>query len=181
MRAAVLLGVAMAVLELAASAQSFERSPSSAKDRQRVVTIAHKMEEKPLDNGQQSDREWALKWVIDVPDIHVDLCPEVLGDFTASEYKYRTLITVQLTLSSAAFLIQHPDKNEDQVAEFTAGVEGVLRAYKSILHSHPRERSPDLDDLMNKQKSGQLADFIKDAAETCSSESEPAEDMLRGY
>lgn len=181
MRRVVLVCLAIMDLGLAAMGQALERGPSTAEERQRVVAVARKMEQKPLDKNQRKDQEWALGWVEDVPDIHVDLCKEVLGDFTDSGYKYRSLLTVQLTLSSAAFLIEHPKQADDQVGEFMAGVESVLRAYRSILRQNPREKSKELDDLLDKQAQGELQDFVRKAADECDSEPDSPDDMLHGY
>ena len=180
MRTAVLVCLGIINLQLLASGQALERGPSTPEERQRVISIAHKMEQKPLDKGLRKDQEWALDWIEEVPDVHVDLCKAVLGDFTDSSYKYRSLLAVQLTLSSAAFIVENPQQADDQVGEFMAGVESVLRAYQAILKQSPKDKSAELDTLLEKQSHGQLKDFVRKAADDCSSDSDPSNDKLQG-
>ena len=62
--------------------------------------------------------------------------------------------------------MEHPDKAKDQNAQFLAGVESTLKAYKAILESKPDAKSKGLDGLLEKQSHGTLADFVRDAAAT---------------
>lgn len=172
MRNAILICAAIVFLNLGAAAQAGqEREPSTAEERQRAVAIAHKLEVAPLDKSLYPEREWALKWVIDVPDVHVKLCPGVLGRFINAKYKYSSEILVQLTLSSAAFVLEHPDKAEDDVAQYTAGVEGVLKAYEAILKTNGKATSKDLDQLRQLQNQGKLADFVRQGSGPCNTKS----------
>lgn len=160
--------LAVLVLSLSALAQGgSSRGPSTAEERERAVTIAQKLEAAPLDKNLRPDREWLLRWLIEVPDIHITLCTDVLGDFMKSKYRYSPEIVSQLTFSSAAFVIQHPDKSADKAAQHTAGVEGVLKAYVSILKSKPDAKSKPLDELVERQSQGQLADYVREASKGC--------------
>jgi len=162
MRRVISIGLAAFLLYCVAAAQDQEQGPSTAEERAREVVIAHKLEAAPLDQSLYPEREWAVRWVIEVPDVHVNLCPSVLGDFRKSKYKYSSEIIAQLALSSAAFFIERPEKRNDPVAQYVAGVEGVLKAYKAILKSDPKARSEALDDLLQQKSYGQLEDFIRD-------------------
>jgi hypothetical protein len=161
---------------LAASAQNSpvtpKRGPSTPEERKRVVSIEHKMEASPLDKGLYKDIKWALDWVRDVPDVTVNLCWSPLDGAIRSDYKYRTRIPGQFTLSSAAYIIEHPDKSTDESAPIIAGVEGVLRAYKSTLKSEPEAKSDELDELLKKQAAGTLADYVRKAAKECQQQPE---------
>jgi len=156
------LAIFLLFLCCVAAAQEQPRGPSTPEERAREVAIAHKLEAAPLDEGLYPEREWAIRWVIEVPDVHVNLCPSVLGDFRKSKYKYSSEIIGQLALSSAAFAIEHPNKMNSLVAQYVAGVEGVLKAYKAILKIKPEARSEALDDLLQEQSYGQLEDFVRD-------------------
>jgi hypothetical protein len=63
--------------------------------------------------------------------------------------------------SQLAFLFEHPDKKDDRVAEFQAGVEGALRVYELLLNNNPRGRRPYLDDLIQRRAAGTLANDVK--------------------
>lgn len=158
-------------LSLAALAQDTpappKRGPSTPEERKRLVSIEHKMEASPLDKGLDKDIKWALDWIRDVPDVTVNLCWSPLEPAIRSDYKYHTRIPGQFAISSAAFIIEHPDKATDQVAPYIAGVEGVLRAYKSTVKSEPEAKSDELDELLKMQAAGTLADYVRKAAKDC--------------
>ena len=54
--------------------------------------------------------------------------------------------------SAASFVIEHPDQARNKVAVYTAGVEGSLKAYQSILKALPKQHGPAFDDLILKQR-----------------------------
>jgi len=149
----------------AATAQS--RNSSTAEQRQRVVAIAHKLEATPLDQTLFPERESARQWVIENPDVRIRMCLQLLPDLRRPRYKFRPEILNQMMLSSAAFLIEHPDKVGDHLAENVGGLEGVLKAYAAIVKSNPDARVQALDDLREKQSQGQLVEFARETIKAC--------------
>src|SRR5712671_868346 len=123
--------VMLGMCTVAASQQQSQRRPSTPEERQRFVAITRKMEDAPLDQSLQKDREWGLFWLVQVPDITAEVCTAPLGDFMKKKYKYSSEIIVQLTFSSGAFVIEHPDQAKDMKAQYLAGVEGALKAYQA--------------------------------------------------
>jgi len=140
-----------------------KRGPSTPEERQRAAAIAHKLEDSPLDKGLQPDREWAMRWIIEVPDVHVNICANALGEFMAkkSKYKFEGEIVSQMVLSSAAFVIEHPEQAADEHAQFLAAAQGALKAYESILKSKPEAKSKPLDALLEQQKGGKLPEVVQ--------------------
>jgi hypothetical protein len=57
-----------------------ERGPSTAAERTRAVQVAKSLRTDPLSPEVQNDREWLIKWLIEIPDISVNLCTNFLGD-----------------------------------------------------------------------------------------------------
>lgn len=144
------------------------RGPSTPEERAREVAITRKLEAAPLDKSITAEREWALKWLIEVPDLTVSVCPSAMGkDFLKTRYKYSSNLVVQLTLSSAAFIIEHPGQASDKVAMYTAGAEGVLKAYAAILKDNPKDKWKALDEPVEKQGQGQLADYVRENSRSC--------------
>jgi hypothetical protein len=141
-----------------------KRGPSTPEERTRFLAVAHRLEEAPLDKQLRHDREWALQWLIEIPDISVSLCTAPLGNFITSKYKYSSEIVAQLTFAGAAFIIEHPDKANDKTAQFVASVEGALRAYQSILKTKPEARSPALDGLLQEQEQGKLVESVQESS-----------------
>lgn len=166
MRRTLLAVVLVLVFGVVVAAQN-PRGPSTAEERARAVTVAHKLESAPLDESLRSDREWALRWLIEVPDVSVKLCTAPLGNFVKSKYKYSSELIAQLTLSSAAFVIEHPDRASDNLGQYTAGVEGVLKAYNAILTTKPDAKSKALDELAQKQAQGTLDEYMREAVQGC--------------
>jgi len=140
---------------------------STAEDRQRVVTIARKLEATPLDPKLGPEREWAVQWVFSSPDVHVHLCTTLLSDLRRPRYKYKAELGSQLLISIAAFLIEHPEKSSDNLAKSVAGMESVLKAYTAILKTDPQATAPSLDEYLQKEKEGKLAEAVQEKIKDC--------------
>lgn len=164
------LSICLAVFALGALALSQDQpkhGPSTAEERARFLALTHKLEQNPLDKSLYEDTRWALKWIEEIPDISVDVCPQVLGqDFMESRYRYANQVMGQVLLGNVAFLIEHPDKKFDRVAQYTAGVASALKAYKGILRADPVPSRP-LEELLRLQSEGKLVDFVKTTAKDC--------------
>lgn len=150
---------------LAVAMQSHD--PASAEQRQRVVTIAHKLESSPLDQALFPEKEWAKQWVRENPEVRIRMCMQLLPDLRRPRYKFRAEIVDQMMLSSAAFLIEHPDKAGDHLAENVGGLQGVLKAYAAIVKSNPDARVQALDEILEKQNRGKLVEFARETIQVC--------------
>jgi hypothetical protein len=134
---------------------------STPEERTRWVEIAHKLENSPLDESVNKDGEWALNRLSDAHDVHVPLCPALLGEFNDAKYKYRHEITRQYMLASGAFLIENPAKASDVAAMNVAAVGSVLKVYSAILQQKPDAKWKPLDELLKKQNQGKLDDALR--------------------
>jgi hypothetical protein len=157
-----------ATLVCAAAPASASEARSSPEDRRRFVSIAANLEQAPLKTGLTADREWALEWLTEAPDVTVTICPDALGGLVGSNYLYAGEIILQNSFAMAAFLIEHPEAANNMNAQQVAGVEGVLRAYRSILRDSPEAKSPALDRVAQTQSRGELPDFVRKAWRRCS-------------
>jgi hypothetical protein len=146
-----------------------KRAPSTAQERQRFLALTRKLEQNPLDKSLYNEKAWAKQWLEDIPDINVNICAPVLfgTDFMREQNKYTPQLSYQATFGEAAYIIEHPDKKADTTAQYLAGVESALKAYSAIVKSDPSAKSKALDDLLEKQKQGKLADFVRDASKDC--------------
>lgn len=142
---------------------------SSPEDRQRFVAITRNLEQAPLDPALKSDREWALLWLTKAPDVTVSVC-DTLGGMVQSDYPYAGEILLQNMFSMAALMIERPETANDPNAQQLAGVEGALKAYRSILAGKPGAKSPALETLLQRQSRGELPEFTRKAWKRCSSE-----------
>lgn len=150
-----------------AQGQTQGRGPSTPEERKRFVNVAHKVIKSPLDDSLKSEVKWALKWIEDIPDINVTPCSAPLGDLVSSGNRYAARIFSIYVLAMGLFLIEQPGKSSDPVAQYLAGVEGALKAYKAVLRGDPEASSEDLDDLLQRQSAGKLEEFVRSAAKEC--------------
>lgn len=169
-----LLLFSLSIMALASAQDEPKRAPSTAQERQRFVALTHKLEQNPLDKSLYDDKRWAKQWLEDVPDINVTICAPVLfgTDFLREQNKYTPQLSYQATFGSAAYIIEHPDKKADTTAQYIAGTESALKAYSVLVKSNPDAKSKALDQLLEKQKQGKLADFVRDASKGCDDKKE---------
>jgi len=154
---------ALLLAALCGAAGAQQRGPSTPEERARFVQVAHKVEANPLDPALKEDARWALKWITDVPDIEVSLCPAPLGGLIGSHSKYEAALFGDYALALGAFVIEHPDKAKDEAAVNLAGVTSALKAYQAILKQDPKATSAALEELLKKQAKGELGDFVQKA------------------
>ena len=169
MRKFVPLWMLMLAMAVPAMMQSdSQRKPSTPEERKRFVEITRKLEQDPLNPELRADRDWALKWLEDIPDVNVTMCTPVLGDLGASRYRYAPQVGAQFGFGMAAFIIEHPNQTTDLNAQYLAGVESALKVYSAILKVRPSAKSEDLDELLDRQAQGKLDQTVRERAKDCS-------------
>jgi hypothetical protein len=164
--------VAVLVLaaSLAAGVDARQRGPSTPEERARAVQLAKKLRTDPLAAGLEKDRQWLVKWLIEVPDINVKLCSAILADVGHDKKGYSAALLAAMLASQAAFVIENPDKAKDEPSEYLAGTEGALDAYEAITKSDPSYHLPQLEVLRERRAQGELRDFVAATArEKCKS------------
>lgn len=152
---------------LAAQAQTQDRKPSTPEDRTKAVAIARSLEADPLGPQAKEQRNWVVHWLMEVPDINVKVCGNLVGPVFTSKKNYAAEIFTQMLPSAAAFIIEHPEKGKDDAAVFLAATEGALRAYESILKAKPKAKWPFLDELLEKRSKGELKGYVEQASGHC--------------
>jgi hypothetical protein len=88
-RIASILALVLGLISVAAAPKVSAQGTSTPEERARWAEITHKLESNPLDESVNKDGEWALNRLSDAHDIHVPLCPALLGEFNDAKYKYR--------------------------------------------------------------------------------------------
>jgi hypothetical protein len=157
---ATLLGCALLAAPVAAIA--VDRGPSTPEERKQALEYIHDLQVNPLGSKALDERRWLLKWLADIPDVTVHMCAIILDKMPKGDKKDSASIFFAETISQAAFLIQNPDKQDDRLAEYQAGVEGALRVYEVLLKANPKDRQPFLDDLIERRDAGTLAQWVKE-------------------
>ncbi len=151
---------------LTASSQQ-KRGPSTPEERSKAVQFAHDLEANPLGPQATNEREWLTRWLIEIPDITVDVCPRLLGPKLPDKKKFGTEIFSQLLYSEAAFVIEYPDKSSDPLAVHIAGVTGSLKVYEAVLKDHPKNRLEALDAIIVRRDKQELKDHVQEALKYC--------------
>jgi len=80
---------------------------------------------------------------------------------------------MQSMFSAAVFVIDHPERADDEAGKQLAGVEGMLRAYDSILREKPRKRIVFLDELLAMREAGTLAAWVRQQSAKCKQADRP--------
>jgi hypothetical protein len=157
-----------------------QRGPSTAEERSRAVKVARELEIDPLGKDAKDDREWVMQWIVDIPDITVNVCFDYFGKMPDPPRGHSKEIVRQMIISSAAFMIEHPDKTKDEQAIVTAGLLGSLKAYQAILKGEPDARWPYMDKIVQMRDQGKLDDFVSDTRRKCAQDGEePDPDTMR--
>ena len=104
------------VVQLAHAQQPQKRGPSTPEERARAVKVAHELEADPLAKDAKDNREWVIQWIVDIPDITVNVCFDYFGKMPNPPKGHSKEIVRQMIISSAAFMIEHPDKAKDEQA-----------------------------------------------------------------
>jgi hypothetical protein len=144
-----------------------QRGPSTAEERSRAVQIAKSLRADPTAASVQQDREWLVKWLIEVPDISVKLCSGILGDLGDSKTGYPGALLATMMASQAAYVIENPSKAKDNNAVYLAGLEGALDGYQAIHNKDSNYRLPHLEDLLQNRSEGKLPDYVRSATKKC--------------
>jgi hypothetical protein len=144
-----------------------QRGPSTPEERARAVQTAKSLQTDPLAPNLQGDREWLVKWLIEIRDISVKMCTTFLGDLGDSKSGYPGAVIATMLASETAFVIEHPEKAKDVEAIYLAGVDGALHGYEAIHKKDMSYRLPHLDDLIQKRDQGKLTDYIHATTKKC--------------
>ena len=146
---------------------SQQRGPSTPDERAKAVQVARDLESNPLGPNAKDERSWITVWLIQVPDISVKFCTDLLGPRPKPESHYAAEISTQMLFSGAAFVIENPKKAKDQYGVYLAGVEGALKSYEAALEKDPEARWPSVDGIIEKRDQGKLDEYVKQAMKKC--------------
>jgi len=155
-----------ALLLAPVSSLAADRGPSMPEERKQALEYIQHIEADPLNPSLKPEIQWVTMWAIQVPDIHVSAC--MLVNLPKGDKKHSQTLFTGMMLAQTAFAIQHLNQPADLHQEYQAGVEGLLRAYEKVLAANPKDRQPEIDDLIKRREAGTLAEFVEErAASSC--------------
>ena len=152
---------------LIAPALAESRGPSTPEENARVVALAQLSDKDPIAAMTSAEGRWFEKWVEDVPDYMIGPDKAAFwGMSTAAKGDMKRVLRFHHGVSVAAFQVKNhildPEANPAHVeAKTMAAMEGLLRAYESLLAKRPENRSEPMDQAIAARDKGTLADFIK--------------------
>ena len=168
LKKASLIFIAVTFICSAHSTWAQQGAPSTPEQRKQVVEMVTFLETSPLAKEAKGYRMKLFGFLAAVPDISVKLCTNVLGESKRLKGDYSDdLVSFQLMFSQAKFLIENPDKAQDDAAVYLAAVEGVLRTWEAIKVEKPKAKFPLMDELLQKRQAGTLAEHVKAATSGC--------------
>ena len=150
------------------SGRAQTRGNSTPEERTRAVKVAHELEQDPLAKDAKEQREWMIQWIVEIPDITVDVCFDYFGTLPDPPKGHSMEITRQMILSSAAYMIEHPDKAKDEQAVALSGLLGALKTYQAILKQDSASRWAHMDKLIQMREQGKLDDYVSETRRKCS-------------
>jgi hypothetical protein len=149
--------------------------PSTPQERRRALELTRKLERAPLGEQANQDRDWLTRWIIEIPDLSVPVCDELLRPVLQGEmgqYRYSRELLAQQLAGGMAYIIEHPqpeDPNQqDDLAINRAALVSALNAYESLVRANARgAKWGPLERLVEQRKSGKLEEYIRQATMQC--------------
>ena len=139
------------------------RGPSTAEERAQALEYAQSLEQHPLAKDSLEKRMWLTEWLVQVPDVTVNVCCKELKALESLDKvnkTYSNQLRMQALYSEAAFLLEHPEVKNTATIQ-AAGLAGTLRAYRAIQRIDPSAKYPLLDDLIVLEKQGKLQQYVQ--------------------
>ncbi len=139
------------------------RGPSTAEERARALEYAQSLEQNPLAKDSLEKRMWLTEWLVQIPDLTVNVCCKELKALESLDKvnnTYSNQLRMQVLYSQAAFQLQHPEEKNTAAIQ-AAGLAGTLRAYRAIQQFDPSAKYPLLDNLMSLERKGKLEKYVE--------------------
>jgi hypothetical protein len=134
---------------------------TTPEQRKRVIQVTRALETTPFGDTATADRNWALSLIDHAPEIFPRLQGQIIGEITENRVPERRPIYAQFIFGFISFQLEQPDRIDDAVAAYHAGVASCLRVYRIALRRDAANRIPFLDRLDEEERSGTLPDHIK--------------------
>jgi hypothetical protein len=162
---------AQAPVEATVNVPVFPSGRMSPEQLASVAAAIRRLEANPLAADGMEARRNLLTWLSDSPDVTVKVCGDVVP--TTGQETVRSVF-FQFVVSSAAFIIEHPDQANDELAVNLAGVQGALHTYQLLKARLGKEaKNGALEELLRKQEQGQLEAHVRAGVARCNAGTAP--------
>jgi hypothetical protein len=130
------------------------RAPATTS--QQAVAYAHAAEADPLGPQADQQRKAAMAYAENDHTSHVSLCQTVFNQMNSDKSNHGHDISIQMLISTAAFLYEHPEAASDSRSQNVAGLNSALNVYEKFLAADPKTKYSFYDNLLKKRAEGKL-------------------------
>ena len=166
MRKLPLLLVLLLVLALPLLAR--ENITLTADDKAKVVKLTHALEADPLGADARASRKWLVDMLTNTNDPNVVVCPVLFNDLLQDKkYKYQSELIAQPIFGQGAYLLEHADAKDRDLAVFVAGVDSQLKEYEAFVAKDAKAKRPYLDALVAARDKKELSAWVEEHLKGC--------------
>lgn len=146
--------------------------PFGSLTTEQLQVIAHdikRLENQPLASDAQEARHVLYNWLQSTPDVSVDVCNSLIVPLTDSSTPYQGKLLMQFYLSSAAFIVEHPEQADNPTAVHLSGLMGALNTYKHLKAEDGRKNPfmEKMEKYKQKKEGAKLIEFVTKELEDC--------------
>ncbi|HET7127134.1 MAG TPA: hypothetical protein VFI26_08605 [Lysobacter sp.] len=154
-----LILVALLAIASVADAQAQDSELKVTTDK--VIGVTKFLESQPLDPAAPGLRSLMIDWEDKAKEVVDYVCADVLDPIPSESVPHSSELLVQFIFGSAAHQLSNPEDKGALVPSQIAGIRSMLKAYQGFLAADPKARIPRLDELIQKESTGSLEDYLK--------------------
>lgn len=140
----------------------------TAADKAKVVKLTHALEADPLAKNARESRRWLVDKLTQTNDPNVIVCPALFGELlNDKDFKYQSELIAQPIFGQGAYLIEHPDAKDDDLATFVAGLNSLLLMYERYAAKDATSKRPYLDTLVAARDKHELSAWVEEQLKEC--------------
>lgn len=144
-----------------------QQMPTTPETKAHMLQLINTLETDPFNKNAKENAREVLLWLTNAPDVTVQLCGGVMGELSKFKGGEGSTLVGQLIFSEAKFILENPDKANDQQAINVSGVEGVIRTYNAMKQAKPKLKIEPMEKLLQLQSEHKLEAFIEEALKKC--------------
>ena len=112
---------------LGAASLAWAAEPTSSQTKAEMIRLIDTLEKQPNHPDGREMRGKVLTWLTEAPDVSVSLCGDYLGIQDLDKDQGGALV-LQQPFAEAKFILEHPDKANDEAAVHLAAAEAERKA-----------------------------------------------------
>ncbi len=141
--------------------------PTTTAKKAEMIGLIDTLEAQPHHAQARDMRAAVLQWLMEAPDVSVSVCGDYLALGDISPDKPGGELQLQQPFAEAKYILENPDKAQDEEAIHVAGIEGALRAYAAMKAEDPTLVIPAMESLAKLQAERKLPEHVAKAMKTC--------------